>query len=454
MLINFSFENFRSFEGLTKFTMTPGGVKKHKNNLIQVNDDKFLLRYAGVYGANAAGKSNFIAALRAAKNLVISKNANDHIWNGIYDDVKGNKSSEMTFDFDIQINEKIYGYGFTVESKDRIIVSEWLYDLTETEIPIYTKKNDELIDINYDLLNLSKEDSIRMKVYVDDYGNESGLTFLSELNRQKRKIIPQNGYNVFEDIYNWFKYTLEVITPESTPDDFALSFIDQDITELLENYLKVNDTGIKKVEFNDIAIEKVYEYIPKEIVQNIQKSLSENLEHSTKRIGLLSDRDNMFKFIVDNNEVLAQQVTFIHSNDKKLMYHNESDGTKRLIDLFTVLTANNPKVFFIDEIDRSLHPILAYSFVKDFLEINKNTQLIVTTHEDRLMDLKLLRRDQIWFINKCASGISDLYSLEEYKPRFDTKINKAYMEGRYGAIPELTEFIEGFKASLNKKGNQ
>ena len=72
-----------------------------------------------------------------------------------------------------------------------------------------------------------------------------------------------------------------------------------------------------------------------------------------------------------------------------------------------------------------------------FLELaeQKNIQLIVTTHESRLMDFDLLRRDEIWFVNKRKSGESDIYSLEEYNARFDQKIDKAYLEGRYGGVP-------------------
>jgi len=73
--------------------------------------------------------------------------------------------------------------------------------------------------------------------------------------------------------------------------------------------------------------------------------------------------------------------------------------------------------------------------------------LILTTHEDRLLDLNLLRRDQIWFMEKNVSGNSSLYSLEEFKERFDKNILNAYLEGRYGAIPKLESFY-----SLNKEG--
>ena len=69
------------------------------------------------------------------------------------------------------------------------------------------------------------------------------------------------------------------------------------------------------------------------------------------------------------------------------------------------------------------------------LAAKKAVQLIVTTHESRLMDFDLLRRDEIWFVNKRVCGSSDIYSLEEYNTRFDQKVDRAYLDGRYGGVP-------------------
>jgi AAA15 family ATPase/GTPase len=115
----------------------------------------------------------------------------------------------------------------------------------------------------------------------------------------------------------------------------------------------------------------------------------------------------------------------------------ESDGTIRLLDLLEILLVGDGKTFIIDELDRCLHPSLIYKFIELYLETakSKKVQLIVTTHESRLLDFNLLRRDEIWFINKDKAGESRIYSLEEYNERFDKKIDKAYLEGRYGGIP-------------------
>ena len=105
--------------------------------------------------------------------------------------------------------------------------------------------------------------------------------------------------------------------------------------------------------------------------------------------------------------------------------------------LFELL--NREKVFIIDELDRSLHPILSYRLLEHFLSNRpKNpSQLIVTTHESGLLDLGLLRRDEIWFIERDPDGASAVYSLEEFAPRYDKNIRKDYLLGRFGAIPMI-----------------
>lgn len=108
-----------------------------------------------------------------------------------------------------------------------------------------------------------------------------------------------------------------------------------------------------------------------------------------------------------------------------------------MLDLLEILLLGNNKTYVVDELDRCLHPSLTYKFIETFLQkaANSNIQLIVTTHESRLMDFDLLRRDEIWFVNKKETGVTDIYSLEEYNERFDKKIDKAYLEGRYGGVP-------------------
>ena len=124
-----------------------------------------------------------------------------------------------------------------------------------------------------------------------------------------------------------------------------------------------------------------------------------------------------------------------------LPFQEESDGTQRLTHLLPALfqLQNQQRVYVIDEIDRSLHPLLSRKFIEFFLHACKGhgSQILVTTHESNLMDLDLLRRDELWFTEKDAQGASSIYSLSDYKVRTDLKIDKGYLHGRFGAIPFL-----------------
>ncbi|MDQ7033693.1 MAG: AAA family ATPase [Anaerolineae bacterium] len=122
----------------------------------------------------------------------------------------------------------------------------------------------------------------------------------------------------------------------------------------------------------------------------------------------------------------------------------ESDGTQRLFDIIPGLMdlIDGEKVFIIDELDRSLHPHLTRNILELFLKgKNNRSQLIVTTHEASLLNLDLLRRDEIWFIEKDRNGKSSAYSLEDFTPRKDKDIRKGYLLGRYGSIPFLSTDI-------------
>ena len=149
-----------------------------------------------------------------------------------------------------------------------------------------------------------------------------------------------------------------------------------------------------------------------------------------------SNRD-FFILKMKNGEMICQTIQFEHnSQDALFELSEESDGTIRVLDLLEILLSNEGKTYVVDELDRCLHPSLTYKYIETFLQLaaKKNIQLIVT-HESRLLDFDLLRRDEIWFVNKRSTGESDIYSLEEYNTRFDQKIDKAYLEGRYGGVP-------------------
>ena len=136
-----------------------------------------------------------------------------------------------------------------------------------------------------------------------------------------------------------------------------------------------------------------------------------------------------------------------HENsDFDFWFNEESDGTRRLFDLLDmILKRENDVVYIVDELERSLHPKLTEHFLRLFMKENGagEKQLIFSTHEASIMNQKLFRRDEIWFVERSFAHASRLYSLNRFRNRYDKMLPKAYLEGRYGAIPVLSSFGYG-----------
>ncbi|HRE58867.1 MAG TPA: AAA family ATPase, partial [Candidatus Kapabacteria bacterium] len=146
-----------------------------------------------------------------------------------------------------------------------------------------------------------------------------------------------------------------------------------------------------------------------------------------------------------NNQVVFRQLFFEHKdihNDKVGFFiEEESDGTRRIIDLLPIVLTKNIKdrVWIIDEIDNSLHPNLCYEFVKSLMtDRNGNSQIIFTTHQPNLLTRELFRDDEIWFVEKDKhKGNTSLYPLFEFDVKEGFNIQDGYLLGRFGGVPIL-----------------
>jgi uncharacterized protein len=142
----------------------------------------------------------------------------------------------------------------------------------------------------------------------------------------------------------------------------------------------------------------------------------------------------------------------VNSQVYSISFQEESDGTQRCLNLLPALyhVTRRNQVFVVDELDRSLHPLLCHALLKLFLAAcpGRHQQMIVTTHETHLLDLDLLRRDEVWFIEKNRQQQSHLFSLGDLNARKDLRIEKGYLQGRFGGIPfigdtkKLTDMIQ------------
>jgi uncharacterized protein len=222
--------------------------------------------------------------------------------------------------------------------------------------------------------------------------------------------------------------------------------------------LRASSTGVDhlKVVKNEITEEELRSLLPEPIAATVLKKIAEDEDGTTVvRVG---DSSELLVERKGANRFFRITIQSMHTQDQgrevSLELKDESDGTRRLLDLIPALhyLRSNSAIYFIDEIDRSLHPILVLRFLDFFLRSCKGAhrQIIVTTHESNLLDLDLFRRDEIWFAEKDLSAETHLYSLSEFKVRKDLEIRKHYLQGRFGAIPflgNLEHLIAGQRCS-------
>ena len=431
MLIRFITSNFLSFRDEIEFSMVPGKAHKHNHHVIKNGSRTGIdgLKSAVIYGANAAGKSNLVAAMEFAKDLIVDGTKPLRaIQRKPFRLSKEHSELPTKFEFEMIVGKKAYNYGFEYNSQH--VISEWLYQISKSANKmLFERSTDEnnVVTVQPGLPNLRGQAASQFGFVAK--GTRENQLFLTES--------VDRNLPYFKDIYSWFDEQLVFIFPHSR---FSIeSQLDKDLSfgEALAQFLREFDTGIFSINLQQIDESDVK--VPKEIFDRI----GENLKPGKGVVISMNGRYLVKKD--DNGQLEYSKLVFRHQmnrSDELTTFEvaDESDGTQRLIDLLPVMIdqRDSGRVFFIDEIDRSLHPLASYRLLEMFLNQNstsESSQLIVTTHESSLLDLDLLRRDEIWFVEKNRESSSHVYSLEEFAPRYDRDIRKGYLMGRFGAIP-------------------
>ena len=451
MLIRFNVKNFLSFSSkpdgsAQEFSMIAGKTRSKKEHVYEDPNIK-LLKFAAVYGANAAGKSNLIKALGFMQHVVAQGLPDGHT-EKYCKVIPENRDRPSYFEIEVMLDGRYYAYGFEVVLSQSAFVSEWLVELKadNSEKPLFLRNvADGSVEFDGELRKKGLIE--KLDVYAEDTGDDSSVLFLTVMNQNKKSLYTKyKSASILRKIFNWIVISLDVSYPnQPITNYFRLANADEEKLHEICRIISAFGTGITDFKLVDTTIEKVLRNLPKyyqrELLLTIENRQSEvRRTESIEEIGLMMRTASDLVIITcdGGEEVRCRSFQFCHGKSKALFnLEEESDGTVRILDMIEILMAGEGKTFLIDELDRCLHPCLSYKFVEAFLQIaaEQKVQLIVTTHESRLLDFDLLRRDEIWFINKNDAGTSDIYSLEEYNERFDRKIDKAYLEGRYGGVP-------------------
>lgn len=449
MLIGFSVSNFKSFYEPQNISFVASKITRHKNHTV-LKGKRRILKSGLIFGANASGKSNLIRAIDFSRNVII--NGLEQVdTNKKHFRINNNAFTEPgVFEYRIIANEKEYSYGIALSYSKKEIIGEWLTRIndnnTETCI-FYREVNDDGISIVSSEVIKNDEQSLRIKVYLDDFGTNISdslkkKTILSDISQ--RTNTAEGALLEIVSVFLWFQ-NIDFIFPSSQYNGLSDVANDNSLRNFFSKVISYFDTGINSVEGQDqrIDFDVILRGLPKEDAERIKIDVSNNVSESPKTYII---QDQILTLRQDENgNIVYSKMLLNHGNPGDLFeYADESDGTQRLFDLIPIFfESRTSSVIFIDEIDRSLHTNLTRKFLELFYELSDDNscQIIATTHDSNLLDLDLVRQDEIWFVERTTDHSSKIYSLNKFKQRFDKKIEKEYLIGRYGAIPSLNDIV-------------
>ena len=436
MLIRFTVENFLSFNTLVDFNLIASTEAQQSHHVIRgaTKEHIDLLRTSLIYGANASGKSNLIKAMDFAKNFIVSgvaKNRTIPIKPFKLDSQSHHKPARFEFEFRCQ--GKQYAYGFALNNHQ--VVEEWLFEMGhQVDIPVFERVSNNF-EFNFKhpifaQLPIKEKREIRYEAR----GTRPNLLFLT--NCQERNI------DWFKSIYQWFNETLVIVF--TTSKHQALTSLAKLNLTFFNQIIQFFDFGISRLHIAEIDFANSQE-IPAAIKEKIQAEFPYG--QGSMQFVSVASRNYLIEED-DNGELHASKLTTIRKDNsgKEVSFEiaEESEGTQRLLDFIPLLIGlARDKVFVIDEIERSLHTLLTKKFFDLILNHklfrSAQSQLIASTHEVNLLDIKkLFRKDEIWFVEKAPGGESLLYSLANAEVD-NLNIINGYLKGRFGAIPFIKD---------------
>ncbi len=445
MLISFKVANFMSFNEEVELSMVAGLTRSLPHHVIKTKgkNDLNILKTAIIYGANASGKSNLIRAMDFGRKLITKgTKPQKNIPIKYFKLQDGNEDKLSDFQYDLKYKDRIYSYRFSINSN--IVKYETLQEIKKNrEIFLFSRQTTDNDSVK---ISFSRTNKFKKK-------EQNFLNFIAKGTRPNQLFLTESierNVKHYKDVYEWFEKRLNIIFPSSHIRglEYNIDVEQKEIKNYLLQQFQQFDSSISDICTVEIPLFKLD--MPEDFRKKVEKDIQKE-----KVVFIKSPDGQRYSINLNKkNELVARKLCTVHNMKnlkKKVIFdlNEESDGTQRMFDLIPALItfSGEEDIFVIDEIDRSLHPHITRNLIEVFLNKSKinNNQLIVTTHESSLLDLNLVRKDEIWFIEK-KDGQSKVFSLEEFKPRYDKDIRKGYLLGRFGAIPIIKK-----TNSYNKK---
>lgn len=435
MFLRFVAENIFSFKDAVEFNTFPSSKSHSHNHHKSACSHATALRLAAIYGANGAGKSNLLAAIDLLRNAVLL---------GTLDSIRQNGSLAFRFDKDcldkpsglaIEFYENKKVFYYHLEFKDHeVMLEELLLSKKTKDVTIFHREGSD-IKLNGDMLTKGV--------------NRTFLDALDRLVRSDMLLLSFFGqyypteFEVVTEAYSWFVNRLRIMLPDT------ISGHVPHLLDTFDSFKRLVNATIPELKtgINSLDVEKIV--VSEETAKGNPMLLSA-IREARKNPGepqIVEGESptEISNVVFEGGQVWQKTLLSIHTDIAGNTYTApisiESDGTRRLIEympLFFAIT-HSDAVYVLDEIERSVHPIMIKSIIHKISAMeNAAGQIIFTTHESGLLDQDIFRPDEIWFAQKDSEQATKLYPLSDYNIHRTANIENGYLAGRYGGIPFLS----------------
>jgi len=416
MLIEFSVGNFRSFKERVTLSLETSADKWLEESHVATDTGHRLLKSAAIYGPNAGGKSNFLAAMFSFREFVQNSSKESQMGEKIpvipFRLHTATESAPTHFEIVFLQNATRYRYGF--EATAEAVHAEWLFCQKDSirETRLFTREGTNI------------EPSVEFK-------EGKGLEARTRPNALFLSVAAQFNGEVAGKIMNWMARFRNISGLE---DANYMRFTAQQLkndqfAKFAKELVRRADVGIDDVRAFDVPANEIGKHLPKELPEPLRKLIlqSQGNAYSIKTYHKKFDERNQSCGTVEFN-----------------LKTEESAGTQKFIAMSGPFlhTLEEGSILFVDELEARFHPLLTKALVGLFNGIAnaKNAQLIYATHDEGLLDAARIRRDQVWFVEKDEFGASRLFSLAEFKIRKEAKFAKEYLLGQFGAVPHIRDW--------------
>lgn len=436
MILRFIAENIVSFKNAVEFNTFPSSKSHNHDNHKVSCGHATALRMSAIYGANGAGKSNLIDCMLLLSTMVKNSSIMGLGLKDITFKFNGSNTSNTSgLAIEFYYNNHVYYYHVEFTDQEIVLEELLLSQSTKDVIVFHRERNDFTVTEKFfpNKTNKLYLDTIKRLVRPD-------MLMLSFFGNYYPNECPH-----ITEVYRWIVFKLVVVKPE-----YVSSFIphildtDRAFAELVNNTMPELKTGIDKlIVKKEVLTDDSIKNDPS--LQTVVKQAKDHPGEPQPLSGPFNTERYNIVYDPQAGVVYSKRLVAVHNrldgSEVEMSMVSESDGTRRLIEYMPLFYSvmHNGSVYVVDEIERSIHPIMIKSIISKISEsASANGQLIFTTHESGLLDQNIFRPDEIWFAQKDAEQSTQLYPLSDFNIHHTANIENGYLNGRYGGIPFLS----------------